>query len=328
MTNLPISGEFKVTATFGQQGKYWANGHKGLDIVCSNKKIYATCDGTVRVVAYDANGWGQYVSIGDDKGNKHLFCHLVKGSVKVVEGQKVSRTTVLGTMGTTGNSTGVHLHYQINNSNNTPINPCDHLGIPNAKGTYNSKDFQIRELYKDDKKIASWAKDAVYNLKEVKIMNGDTVGNFNPTNNITRQEMAVLVNSLCTVKGYAFPASTDPNASKKYEDDATIASWAKKAIYELKKKKLMSGDGTNFNPKANITRQEAAVLINNIYAKPNAEAAKYADDSKIAKWAKTAVYNLKQAGIMSGKGFNKFDPTGYLTRQEAAVLVSGLIKKK
>ena len=186
--------------------------------------------------------------------------------MKVVEGQKVSRATVLGTMGTTGNSTGVHLHYQINNSNNTPINPCDHLGIPNAKGTYNSKDFQIRELYKDDKKIASWAKDAVYDLKELKIMNGDNVGNFNPTDNITRQEMAVLIDSLCDVKKYTFTVHAD---NEKYDDDADIASWAK-----------------------------------------------------------TAVYNLKQAGIMSGKGSNKFDPTGYLTRQEAAVLVSGLIKKK
>jgi len=220
----------------------------------------------------------------------------------------------------------VHLHYQINNANNTAIDPTPYLGIPNVKGAYNSDNYHIRDLFKDDKKIASWAKDAVYSLKESKIMNGNTDGTFNPTNNITRQEMAVLVNNVCNVKKYKFTAQAD---SAKYLDDKKIASWAKDAVYSLKKKKLMNGDGSNFNPTANITRQEAAVLINNIYAKSStASTAKFLDDALIAKWAKTAVYNLKKAGIMSGKGANRFDPKGYLTRQEAAMLISNLIKKK
>lgn len=46
MANLPISGIFNITATYGQKGKYWANGHQGLDIICDNKTIYAACDGT------------------------------------------------------------------------------------------------------------------------------------------------------------------------------------------------------------------------------------------------------------------------------------------
>ena len=65
MTNLPISGIFNITATYGQKGKYWANGHQGLDFTCANRTIYATCDGTVRVVNFDGDGWGHYVSIGD-----------------------------------------------------------------------------------------------------------------------------------------------------------------------------------------------------------------------------------------------------------------------
>ena len=141
MTNLPISGVFQITATYGQQGKYWANGHQGIDIVCSNKNIYATCDGVVRVVSYDENGWGHYVSIGDDNGNKHVFCHLA--SIKVKVGQKVNRDTLIGIMGTSGNSSGIHLHYQINNAKNASINPCDYLGVPNKVGTYDSKNYQI-----------------------------------------------------------------------------------------------------------------------------------------------------------------------------------------
>lgn len=197
MTNLPISGTFNITATYGQQGKYWANGHQGIDITCSNKKIYATCDGIVRVVAYDANGWGQYVSVGDTNGNRHIFCHLEKDSVKVQVGQQVNRSTVIGMMGTSGNSTGVHLHYQMNNSNNQPINPCTYLGIPNKVGTYNSADYRIKEeedmIFKDDAKISSWAKQAVDKVADAGLMVGDTKGNFNPKDSVTREQLAVIL---------------------------------------------------------------------------------------------------------------------------------------
>lgn len=205
MTNLPISGEFNVTATYGQPGKYWANGHKGIDIVCSNLNIYATCDGTVRVIDYDANGWGQYVSIGDDKGNRHIFCHLQKDIIRVKVGQKVNRTTLIGLMGSTGNSTGTHLHYQINNANNNPIDPTSYLGIPNKKGTYNSKDFTIKEnndmTFKDSNDISSWAKDAVNHITDLGLMTGVGENKFDPKGILTREQMAVVLDNLIK-KGY------------------------------------------------------------------------------------------------------------------------------
>lgn len=198
MTNLPITDDFTVTATYGQKGDYWVGGHQGIDIVAPNKTIYATCDGTVRVVNYDKGGWGRYVTIGDDNGLVHIFCHLENNSVRVKSGDKVNRTTVIGIMGTTGNSTGVHLHYQINR-NGVSINPCDHLGIPNKKGKYNSKDYEIREeidMYKDDDKIAKWAKESVYYAKDKGYMVGDADGNFRPKDPLTREEMAVLIKKL------------------------------------------------------------------------------------------------------------------------------------
>lgn len=198
MTNLPITDDFTVTATYGQKGDYWVGGHQGIDIVAPNKAIYATCDGTVRVVNYDKGGWGRYVTVGDDNGLVHIFCHLENNSVRVKPGDKVNRTTVIGIMGTTGNSTGVHLHYQINR-NGVSINPCDHLGIPNKKGKYNSKDYEIREeidMYKDDDKIAKWAKESVYYAKDKGYMVGDADGNFRPKDPLTREEMAVLIKKL------------------------------------------------------------------------------------------------------------------------------------
>jgi hypothetical protein len=83
------------------------------------------------------------------------------------------------------------------------INPCDHLGIPNKKGKYNSKNYEIREetnMYKDDDKIAKWAKDAVYYAKDKGYMVGDADGNFRPKDPLTREEMAVILKKLDEVK--------------------------------------------------------------------------------------------------------------------------------
>ncbi len=200
MTNLPVTGTFRVTATYGQTGPYWATYHKGIDIVCDNLNIYCTCDGTVRKVNYDAAGWGQYVSIDDGTGRWHIFCHLVKGSVKVSVGQKVNRSTILGTMGATGNVSGVHLHYQLQNGS-TIIDPTTYLGIPNKKGNFNSNDFQINKkveeiinmIFKDSNTVSEWAKDAVNKVSDAGIMVGDAEGTFRPHAAVTREELAAVI---------------------------------------------------------------------------------------------------------------------------------------
>ena len=197
MTNLPISGAFSITAYYGQPGSHWAHGHQGIDFICANHNIYATCDGTVRTVAYDQGGWGQYVSIGDAEGRRHIFCHMVKGSVKVKVGENVSRSTVIGTMGTSGNSTGLHLHYQLQNGS-TVIDPTPYLGIPNQKGGYNSADYQIGGgeedmTFKDTESVSSWAQEAVDKVSNAGIMTGDAEGTFRPHDAVTREELAVVL---------------------------------------------------------------------------------------------------------------------------------------
>lgn len=205
MTNLPITGTFDITAIYGQRGKYWTNGHKGVDFVANDKNIYCTCDGVVRVIAYDPNGWGQYVSIGDAEGRKHIFCHLQKDVIRVKVGQKVNRTTLIGLMGDTGNATGVHLHFQINDKNNNPIDPTPYLGIPNKKGKYNSKDFQIDEVndmqFKDSEQISYWAKDAVGRITDLGLMNGVGNNEFDPQGTVTREQLAVVLDNAIQ-KGY------------------------------------------------------------------------------------------------------------------------------
>ncbi len=147
MTNLPLIGNFQITATFKQINKaLWKTlgYHTGLDFIGSDG-IYATSDGIVDTVSF-SKLYGNYIVVKELNSDRyHYFCHL--SAVKVKRGDKVSRTTILGIMGSTGNVTGKHLHYEIRKgktlSDETLINPAEYCGIPNQKGIYNSNDFQI-----------------------------------------------------------------------------------------------------------------------------------------------------------------------------------------
>ncbi len=138
MKNIPVRGEFTVTAAYGETNpKLWGTKkHAGVDIAAGDRRVFSVCAGRVRVVAFDPNGWGQYVTVGDGEGRIHLYAHLVRGSVLVSPGEAVTPSVQLGTMGATGNVTGVHLHYQINDVSGTPQDPTPFLGIPNARGVY------------------------------------------------------------------------------------------------------------------------------------------------------------------------------------------------
>lgn len=152
ITNLPVNGTFNVTAYFGQENKsLWTSGHKGIDIT-GDKTLYSVCEGVVTYQGYDKS-WGYYVSVkpnGFDR-IRFILCHMVKDSVKVEKGDKVSRTTVLGTMGTTGNSTGVHVHVECR-IDNTAVDPTPYLKVANKKAN-GLKDTDYKTTAEESAKI-------------------------------------------------------------------------------------------------------------------------------------------------------------------------------
>lgn len=138
---LPLKGKNKVTAYFKQKNKkLWKTfgWHTGLDFVGSDD-VYSTVNGAVHSVAYDKS-YGNYIIIQENGTNRyHYFCHLNKSLVSI--GNVVQEgVTKIGIMGSTGNSTGKHLHYEIriNKIFNSAslVNPAEFLGIPNQKGEY------------------------------------------------------------------------------------------------------------------------------------------------------------------------------------------------
>ncbi len=98
--------------------------HSGLDISTQlGNKVVATANGMVIVAEY-RKGYGNMVIIDHGFGFTTLYAHLSRIAVK--EGQKVKRWDVIGYVGTTGKSTGPHLHYEVRRYNKA-VNPLDFI---------------------------------------------------------------------------------------------------------------------------------------------------------------------------------------------------------
>jgi len=98
--------------------------HTGIDI--ANKTgtpIYATANGRVVVSEY-RRGWGNIIIIDHGYGYRTVYAHLSQFSVHV--GSKVEKGQLIGRMGSTGFSTGSHLHYEVH-VNGVPVNPREYL---------------------------------------------------------------------------------------------------------------------------------------------------------------------------------------------------------
>ena len=98
----------KITSKYGPR---WGRQHKGLDIkVYIGDTIYAAFDGKVRVCKFNAGGWGYYVVIRHPNGLETLYGHLSKQLVR--EDQIVRAGEPIGLGGSSGSSTGSHLHFE------------------------------------------------------------------------------------------------------------------------------------------------------------------------------------------------------------------------
>lgn len=110
VSELIFAGEpHRITSPYGKRGSGF---HYGCDYGTYLKNLpqYAIEDGEVYSKGYEANAAGYYIWVKYPRINKRfLHCHLQK-PVALNKGDKVQRGTLLGYTGTTGNSTGIHLH--------------------------------------------------------------------------------------------------------------------------------------------------------------------------------------------------------------------------
>lgn len=100
--------------------------HYGVDLAAgSNTPVYAIASGTVTLATYgDANGY--YISMSHGNGYGSVYCHLNSFAVKA--GDYVSQGQVIGYVGSTGWSTGPHLHFEIH-VNGSAVNPMNYVSV-------------------------------------------------------------------------------------------------------------------------------------------------------------------------------------------------------
>lgn len=116
----PTSGGY-ISSNMGER---WGAFHQGIDIARpSNYNIKAADNGVVTFTGWDGS-YGNKIVINHNNGYETVYAHLSEIDVSV--GQVVPQGYVIGIMGTTGNSTGIHLHFEVH-ENGTYINPLSVL---------------------------------------------------------------------------------------------------------------------------------------------------------------------------------------------------------
>ncbi|MDX5961796.1 M23 family metallopeptidase [Rhodococcus opacus] len=109
-------GKYTLTSGYGYRDNPTGSGgqfHAGLDFSAdAGTRIYATNGGTITEAGNAGDGYGNKVVI-TDRNTSYLYGHQIDGGIKVRPGDVVEAGTEIGAVGTTGDSTGNHLHYEI-----------------------------------------------------------------------------------------------------------------------------------------------------------------------------------------------------------------------
>jgi murein DD-endopeptidase MepM/ murein hydrolase activator NlpD len=121
---LPVS-DYELTGRFGASSGLWSSTHTGLDFAApEGADIKSVTSGVVTESGEDG-AFGTKTVIREADGTLLWYCH--QSSVDVSVGDKVEAGQVIGSVGSTGNVTGPHLHLEVHSSGDSPVDPEDWL---------------------------------------------------------------------------------------------------------------------------------------------------------------------------------------------------------
>lgn len=120
--------------------------HGGIDLVADSgwvskngqPDLLATIGGTIYLVRFEANGFGNYCVIRGTDGYYHIYGHM-KSPAPWQVGQTIGQGQKVGDIGSTGHSTGIHLHYEVRQNfadKATRLDPCQLLALPMKRVWY------------------------------------------------------------------------------------------------------------------------------------------------------------------------------------------------
>jgi murein DD-endopeptidase MepM/ murein hydrolase activator NlpD len=117
---LPTIG-YHLTARFGQSSGLWSHNHTGLDFAApSGNPIFAVANGVITDAGYDGAYGNKTVETLSD-GTEIWYCH--QSTIGVSIGEKVVQSEQIGTVGSTGNTTGPHVHIEVHPGGGDPVDP-------------------------------------------------------------------------------------------------------------------------------------------------------------------------------------------------------------
>ena len=112
-----------------EYGERWGKMHKGLDIAADiGEPVYAIADGEVIYAGDGLRGYGNVVIVRHDRTMSSLYAH--NSELKVKQGDRVTQGTLVALLGSTGHSTGPHVHFEIREGD-AAVNP--HTVLPQSK---------------------------------------------------------------------------------------------------------------------------------------------------------------------------------------------------
>ena len=176
----PMLEDTYVTSNFGLRHYRW---HYGTDIrLNTGDSVRSVFDGIVRIKKYDPSGYGYYLLVRHKNGLETLYGHLSKQMVEV--GDVIKAGQVIGLGGSTGRSSGPHLHFEFRYQGN-PVNPED---------VY---DFEQNALAGDTLLLTPETFSYVKEARKVyyhKIRRGDTLSGIS-------RRYGVSMNKICSLNG-------------------------------------------------------------------------------------------------------------------------------
>ena len=233
----------KVLSSLRITQHYGHNGHKGADLGATNdRKVFANSIGTVESIqtgipnAQGSTGtrsWGNFVLIKHPNGMKTRYAHL--SQVLVKKGQQVNAGQQIGVQGNTGNSYGVHLHYEVYNTLGVRINSETYI----EKCVYGAQKKGIYSAYDNVKN--KWLPSVTIGTSSYAGNLGNGISAFKVENLTYRAHDKVKKKWLAWVTGLNDYAGNLPN-----DIDAIQIKNATYRVYDnVKKKWLPFVTGTN-----------------------------------------------------------------------------------
>ena len=196
-----------ITSDFGSR---WGRQHKGLDIkVYIGDTIRSAFSGKVRIVRYEAKGYGNYIVIRHPNGLETIYGHLSKHLV--TENQVVRAGEPIGLGGNTGRSTGSHLHFETRLCG-VALNPALFFDFRNQDITGDHYVF-LKDRYESDSQLATLERGKVNGGSYTRDQVYGEVGRYNE-----KAEEAATQNA----------ANTPERVYYKVQNGETLASIAKK----------------------------------------------------------------------------------------------------